>query len=159
MTWSVSQMFRPFLADMAANTAALDLDGTDTIKNALFNNSITPDNDVTAANSAYNAGQWVNTSNEVFEAGQWAQGGVALASLTVNSGTADVVFFDAADTASGSAADLANVYGCLIYDDTLTTPVADQGICFLYLGGSNSVVNGTFTVQYHVNGLWRITLS
>ena len=159
MAWSASAIFRAYIADIAANTAALDLDGTDTIKNALYDNDITPDNDVTAANSAYNAGQWTASGNEVAEAGQWASGGVALTSPTVNSGTADVVFFDAADTASGSAADLANVFGCLIYDDTLTTPVADQGIAYLYLGGSNSVVNGTFTVQYHVNGLWRITLT
>lgn len=159
MAWSASAIFRPFIADMAANTAALDLDGTDTIKVALYDNDITPDNDVAAANSAYNAGQWTASGNEVSEAGQWASGGVALTSPVVNSGTADVVFFDASDTASGSAADLANVYGCLVYDDTLTTPVADQGICYNYFAGSNSVVNGTFTVQWHSNGIWRITLT
>lgn len=158
MAWSNSKIFRPFLADIAANTAALDLDGTDTIKVALYDNDITPDNDVTAANSAYNVGQWVTTGNEVFEAGQWAQGGVALTSPTVNSGTADVVFFDASDTASGSAADLAAVFGCLVYDDTITTPVADQGICYNYFGGSNSVVNGTFTVVWASAGIWRVTL-
>lgn len=156
MAWSNSKVFRQTLSDMFLNVAAFDLD-SDTFKNALFNNSITPDNDVTAANSAYNVGQWA-TANEVFEAGQWAQGGVALTSPTVNVGTADVVFWDAADTASGSAADLANVYGCHIYDDTLTTPVADQGICYLYLGGSNSVVNGTFTVVYSASGIVRATL-
>ena len=157
MAWSNSKMFRPFLADAVDNTAALDL-GADSIKVALYDNDITPDNDVTSANSAYNVGQWVTTGNEVFEAGQWAQGGVALTSQVVNSATADVVFFDAADTASGSAADLANVYGCLVYDDTLTTPVADQGICYNYFGGANSVVNGTFTVVWSANGIWRATL-
>jgi hypothetical protein len=157
MAWSNSKIFRQFLADAVLNTAAFDLD-TDTFKVALYDNDITPDNDVTAANSAYNVGQWATTGNEVFEAGQWAQGGVALTSPTINVGTADVVFWDAADTASGSAADLANVYGCLVYDDTLTTPVADQGICYNYFGGANSVVNGTFTVQWSANGIWRITL-
>lgn len=156
MAWTNSKIFRQFLADAVLNVAAFDLD-SDTFKAALYNNSITPDNDVTAANSAYNVGQWV-TAQEVFEAGQWAQGGVALASPTVNVGTADVVFWDAADTASGSAADLANVYGCLVYDDTLTTPVADQGISYNYFGGANSVVNGTFTVVWNANGIWRITL-
>lgn len=157
MAWTNSKLFRPFMADVLDNTAALDL-GADSIKVALYDNDITPDNDVTSANSAYNVGQWVTTGNEVFEAGQWAQGGVALTSQTVNSATADVVFFDAADTASGSAADLANVYGCLVYDDTLTTPVADQGICYNYFGGANSVVNGTFTVVWSANGIFRITL-
>lgn len=156
MAWSNSKVFRQFLADAVLNVAAFDLD-SDTFKVALFNNSITPDNDVTAANSAYNVGQWA-TANEVSESGQWAAGGVALTSPTINVGTADVVFWDAADTASGSAADLASVYGCLVYDDTLTTPVADQGICYNYFGGSNSVTNGTFTVAWSASGIWRAAL-
>lgn len=158
MAWSNSRIFRPFLADAVSNTAAFNL-GSDTFKVALYDNDITPDNDVTAANSAYNAGQWASAGNEVSESGQWAAGGVALTTPVVNSSSADIVFWDADDTASGSAADLANVYGCLVYDDTLTTPVADQGICYNYLGGANSVVNGTFTVVWHANGIWRITLS
>jgi hypothetical protein len=156
MAWSNSKIFRPFLADALGNIAALDLDA-DTFKSALYNNSVTPDNDVTAANSAYNVGQWA-TANEVSESGQWAAGGVALSGVTLNSGTADVVFWDASDTASGSAADLASVYGCLDYDDTLTTPVADQGVCYRYFGGANSVVNGTFTIVHHANGILRFTL-
>lgn len=157
MAWTNSKVFRQWLADCVLNVAAFDLD-SDTFKVALYDNDITPDNDVTAANSAYNVGQWTSTGNEVFEAGQWAQGGVALTSPTVNVGTADVVFWDASDTASGSAADLANVFGCLVYDDTLTTPVADQGVCYNYFGGANSVVNGTFTVVWNANGIWRATL-
>lgn len=157
MAWSNSKIFRQFLADAVLNVAAFDLD-SDSFKVALYDNDVTPDNDVTAANSAYNVGQWATAGNEVFEAGQWAQAGVALTSPTINVGTADVVFWDAADTASGSAADLASVFGCLVYDDTLTTPVADQGICYNYFGGSNSVVNGTFTVVWNANGIWRITL-
>lgn len=156
MAWSNSKIFRQYIADMIGNTAAFDYDA-DTIKVALYNNSITPDNDVTAGNSAYNAGQWA-TSNEVYEAGQWAQGGVALASKTVGVGTADKVTVDAADTASGSAADLANVYGCLVYDDSLTTPVADQGMSYHYFGGANTVVNGTFTVVWDTAGLHDYTL-
>lgn len=158
MAWTNSKIFRQTLGDYFVRTTnfAMDFDA-DTFKAALFNNSITPDNDVTAANSAYNVGQWA-TANEVFEAGQYAQGGVALTSQSLNVGTADVVFFDAADVVSGSAADLANVFGCLVYDDTLTTPVADQGACYNYFGGANSVVNGTFTVQWSANGIWRITL-
>lgn len=157
MAWSNSKLFRPYLADMIGNTAALDFDA-DTILVALYDNDITPDNDVSAANSAYNAGQWVSTGNEVYEAGQWAQTGVALAGKTVDVSVADVVKVDANDTASGSAADLANVYGCLVYDDTLASPVADQGMSYHYFGGSNSVVNGTFTVVWAANGLHYYTL-
>lgn len=156
MAWTNSKVFRAFLADVMLNDAAFDLE-SDTFKVALYDNDVVPDNDVTSANSAYNAGAWVNT-NEVFEASQWDAGGVALTTPDINSGTADVVFWDAADTASGSTADLANVYGCLVYDDTLTTPVADQGVCYNYFGGANSVTNGTFTVVWNANGIWRATL-
>jgi hypothetical protein len=156
MAWTDSRIFRPTVADVWDNTTALDL-GVDVPKAALFNNTITPDNDVTSANSAYNVGQWA-TAQEVWQAGQWAQGGVALAGTTLNSGTADVVFYDANDTASGSAATLANIYGAYIYDDTLTTPVADQGLCYLYYGGVNAVTNGTFTSVWNVLGLMRWTL-
>jgi hypothetical protein len=156
MAWSNSKMFRAFTADVLDNTAALDM-GADSFKAALYNNTITPDNDVVSASSAYNVGQWA-TAQEVFEAGQWAQGGVVLTGQVLNSGTADTVFFDVNDTASGSAADLTNATGCEVYDDTITTPVADQGVCYNYFGGPNSVVNGTFTIVWHVNGVYRITL-
>ncbi|MGR6922557.1 hypothetical protein ACU635_50600 [[Actinomadura] parvosata] len=142
---------------MATNTAAFDLDGTDTIMAALFNNAITPDRNVSAALSAYNAGQWA-TANEVHDAGQWDQGGIALTSPTINSGSPGVVFFDAADVESGAAAELANVYGVYVYDGSLTLPVADQGICYNYLGGQNGIAGGTFRVVWAANGIWRITL-
>ena len=158
MAWSNSKIFRAFLGDVFANTRAFDLSGTpDTFKVALYDDDITPDNDASQANSCYNAGQWVTTGNEVFHAGQWAQGGVALTTPTIDVGTADVVFWDAADTVSGSAATLASVFGCLVYDDTLTTP-DDQGVTYNYFGGSNSVTTGTFSVIWSANGIFRLTL-
>lgn len=158
MAWTASKIFRPYIADVLKNVTNLDLD-TDTLKAALFNNSITPDQNATSALSAYNAAssQWL-TANEVFQAGQWAQGGVALTSPVVDSGTTDVIFFDAADTASGAAATLNNIYGTLIYDPG-ATPVASQGVCFNYYGGINAVTNGTFTSVWNALGLLRITLT
>ncbi len=156
MAWSTSKVFAAFVTDAFNRTAALDLNA-DTFKAALYDNDITPDATVAAANTAYNAGQWTATGNEVSESGQWAAGGVALASVT-SAFSSSTYTFDAADTASGSAADLANVYGCLIYDDTLTTPVADQGVCFNYFGGANSVVNGTFTVVWSASGIFTVAV-
>jgi hypothetical protein len=146
------------LADALGNVAAFDLDA-DAIKVALYDNDITPDSNVSAANSAYNAGQWASAGNEVFSAGQWAQGGVALAGQVLNSATSDVVFLDANDTASGASATLSNVFGCLVYDDTLAAPVADQGICYNYFGGSNGVVSGTLTIVWNTQGILRYTHS
>ncbi len=161
MAWSASGIFRPFVGDVVANTAPFDLDTAgDTFKVALFNNTITPDKNVTAALSAYNAAtsQWL-TANEVSEAVTWPAGGVALTSQSVDVATANVVFWDAVDTESGAGATLADVHGCQVYDDTLTTPVADQGVCFNYFGGANSVTNGTFKIIWAANGIWRITLT
>jgi hypothetical protein len=156
MAWADSRVFRAFLADVWNNITAIDLD-SGSFKVALYNNTITPDNDAVAASTAYNVAVWA-TAQEVLEAGQWAAGGVALAGLSVNVGTADVVFWDANDTVSGSAADLTNATGCLVYENVIATPVANQGVCYNYFGGPNSVVNGTFTVIWNVLGLFRATL-
>lgn len=157
MAWSASKIFRPFIADSLGNTAALDLDA-DSIKAALYNNSITPSQDVTSANSAYNAGVWL-TANEVSDTTHWAAGGIAIANKVLNSASAGIVFLDADDTPSAdSSATLANVYGVLHYDSTLSTPVANQGICYNYFGGAQSVTAGLFTIVYSVNGILRLTL-
>lgn len=156
MAWANSKIFSATITDVMNNTTAMDVN-SDSHKVALYDNDITPDQTVASANTAYNVGQWVTTGNEVFEAGQWAQGGVALASVT-SVFASNVYTFDAADTASGSAADLAAVFGCLVYDDTIATPVVDQGWCYNYFGGSNSVVNGTFTVVWNASGILALTL-
>jgi hypothetical protein len=157
MSWTNSKVFRQMLADKLANTTAMSLT-SDTIKGALFNDSITPDNDVSAANSAYDVGQWVKTTNEMYQAVQWPQGGQALTTKVLDVGTADAMMFDADDLSSGSDCTLSTVYGVLVYDSSVATPVASQGVCYNYLGGSNSVSSGTFTVRWSTNGIFRITL-
>lgn len=154
MAWSASKIFSQTILDALGNTAAIDLDA-DTPKVALYNNSITPDQTVTAANSAFNAGQWANT-NELSNGG-WSAGGLALASITWTK-SSNVVTYDAADTANVSAATISGTFGCLVYDDTLTTPVADQGLSYHYFGGTNSVTSGTLTIVWNASGIFAITL-
>ena len=154
MAWTGSKVFARTVSDMLDNIAAFDF-GSDVPKVALYNNTPTPDNTVVSASTAYNVGQWA-TANEVFQAGQWAQGGVALSGTSLTVG-ASATTYDANDTASGSAATLANVFGVQVYDDTLTTPVADQGVCYNYLGGANSVTGGSFTVVWNSLGIFRAT--
>jgi len=160
MAWSDSHTFARFWETVLATPAeVLDLN-TDTFKAALYDNDITPDNDATQANTCFNAGVWAISGNEVIDTSgggaDWPTGGVALTTPSVNV-TTDVVYFDAVDTASGATADLLNAYGCLVYDDTSTTP-SDQGVCFNYFGGANSVTNGTFTIVWHANGIFRMTV-
>jgi hypothetical protein len=159
MAWSASAIFREFVTDALANAVAYDLSGTpDTITAALYNNSITPDKD--SALTGYNEGssQWV-TANEVIDTTgggtDWPAAGVNVASPALTNPSSGVVMFDGTDTASGATADIANAYGCLVYDNTIA---GDPGICFNYFGGANSVTNGTFTVVWHANGIFRITV-
>jgi hypothetical protein len=154
MAWSNSKIFSAFVRDTFNQTAAFDLD-THTIKAALYGTTPTPDQTVTSANTAYAVGQWV-VGNELSNGG-WSAGGLALTSVT-STFTTNVYTFDAADTANGSAATISGAFGCLVYDDTLTTPVADQGICFNYFGGTNSVTAGTLTIVWNASGIFTITL-
>jgi hypothetical protein len=151
---SSSKIFTSYITDALNNTSALDANA-DTIKVALFGNSGTPDQTVASASTAYNAGQWTS-GNEVTATG-WTAGGLALASITSTFST-NVYTFDAADKAGGATDTVTAAYGVLIYDDTLTTPVADQGMCYNAFGGSNSVVSGTFTVVFNASGIFALTL-
>lgn len=162
MAWSASAIFREYLTDSLARAVAYDLSGTgvDTFKAALFNNSITPDKDASLTGYNEASGQWL-TANEVIDTTgggtDWPAGGVALASPALSNPSSGVVMWDANDTASGSTADISTAHGCLVYDDTMTSP-QDGGVCFNYFGGANSVTNGTFTIVWNASGLFRITV-
>lgn len=156
MAWSNSKIFSATITDVVNNTTAMD-GNADTMKAALFNNSITPDQTVASASTAFNAGQWANT-NEVSDGTNWDAGGEPLTSVT-STFSSNVYTFDAANTPqSGATCTLANVYGTLVYDDTIASPVADQGWCYNYFGGVNSVTNGTFTIVWNASGIWALTL-
>jgi hypothetical protein len=157
MAWSASKIFSATITDLMNNTTAIDLNTDASIKVALYDNDITPDQTVASASTAYNVGQWVTTGNEVSDGAEWAVGGVALGTVT-STFTTNVYTFDAANTASGSSATLLAVFGCLVYDDTIATPVADQGLCYNYFGGTNSVTDGTFTVIWNASGIFALTL-
>lgn len=147
-----SKMFVATIEAMFENAAAYNL-SSDAIKIALFNNSITaPDATVALANTAFGAGVWA--ANEVFDGAEWPTAGQALDSVT-SAIASNVWTFDAANEVStGTSATLADVRGCLIYDDT----ISDHGICFLSFGGANSVTDGTFTVQFAASGIATITV-
>ena len=157
MAWSNSKIFSAFVTDVMNNTTAMDLNA-DTFMAVLYDNDITPDQTVASANTAYNAGQWTASGNEVADGTEWDAGGEPLTSVT-STFASNVYTFDAANTQSGgTSATLANVFGCLVYDTTIATPVADQGVCYNYFGGTNSVTDGTFTIVWHTSGIFSLTL-
>lgn len=155
MAFSASAIFRAFIADQL-NGLAYDLNApSDSYLVALFNNSVTPDKDAASNLTYYNTGTWT-TGNEVSQATYWPAGGRPLASMTITTIAGGIVMFDAADTATnGSAATLSNVYGSMIYNDTNAN---NQGVCYNYFGGVNSVTSGTLTVVWNANGIARITV-
>ena len=155
MAWSNSKIFMAVFEDLFENVTAMKTI-TDTQKAALYNNTTAPDQTVTSANTAYAVGQWV-VGNEVSDAAEWPAGGETLSSVT-STRSSNVFTFDAADEVStGTSATLAAVFGCLVYDDTIATPVADQGWCYNYFGGTNSVTDGTFTIVWNASGIFAIT--
>ena len=155
MAWSASKIFVSTIEDMLENTTAIDLN-SDTFNVALYDNTITPSQTVASASTAFGAGVWA--SGEKFDGAEWPTGGQALDTVTF-APTSNVLKFDAADEVStGTSATLADVYGCLIYNVTVNTPVDSQGLCYLYFGGVNSVTDGTFTVVFHTDGIMTLTL-
>lgn len=161
MAFTASAIFREWPIQMfqVSGTGYTGLD-SDTVKVALFNNSGTPDKDAAVGLTGYAAATsaWV-VANEVTDATNWVAGGRALASKTFTTPSTGVAMFDAADLAGGGNVTLASVYGCLAYDDTITAgTVADQGVCYNYFGGAQSVTAGTFTILWSVNGIARFTV-
>lgn len=157
MAWTNSKLFAATFTDIGAGTTAIDLN-SDTIKAALYNNSITPDNSVASASTAYNAGVW-GVANEQDDGTNWDAGGEPITTPTFNfSGT--TITFDGDNTSQGGAScTLNNVYGCLVYSDTIATPVADQGISYNYFGGLQAVTAGNFTIVWNASGIGSFDLS
>jgi hypothetical protein len=128
----------------------------DTINVALYNNTTTPSKSVSLANSCYLVDQWV-TGNEVIDTGgtNWVAGGRALASklFTIDTGSSSIAF-QAANLAGAGNVTIANAYGCLVYDNTITgAGTAKQGLCYNSFGGSaQGVTAGTFTVIWATVG-------
>lgn len=134
---------------------------TDTVKAALFNDSVTPDKDAAVASTGYGTGTWL-TSNDVNDtdgSDDWPAAGIALSGKAVTDGGSGITQFDATDTTHSNTVTISNAFGCLVYDDSITAgTVADQGISYHSFGGAQSVTTGTFTIVWHANGLFRITV-
>lgn len=168
MAWSGSAiftqaMFNPLTQSASGSTAIALPTGYvaaggmagNAFKAALYNNTGTPLNTDTQAHTAYNGsgGPWV-TANEVTGT-NWAAGGVALGTQTFGiDGTAtNALAFHAANT-SANTVTITGAYGCLVYTTTAWsgTGVTNQGICFNYFGGTQSVTGGTFTIAWYATG-------
>lgn len=157
MAWTNSKIMMSALTDIINNTTAMD-GNSDTHKAALFDNTVTPSQTDTSAHNAYAGAGGAWAAGGVSDATGWPAVGRDLAGVA--SGFSSNVFtFDANDTVSAnSTTTLTNAYGALVYDDTIAAPVVDQGWCYNYFGGANSVTSGTFTIVWAAAGIWALTL-
>lgn len=159
MAWSNSKIFQEFVAGPMFQSSGTNWTGldSDTVKAALFNASVTPDRNAAVASTGFNTGTWV-TANEVTDATNWVSGGRALASKTFGTSSGTITF-DAADLAGGGTVTISGAFGAFVYDDTITAgTVADQGVCFNYFGGTQSVTAGTFTIVWNSSGIAAFTV-
>lgn len=161
MSWTDSHIFRAWVNNPMMRQGTAPTGGTgeivtnDLLKAALFNNSVSPDVDAAVTATGYNSGTW-STGNEVSVATQWVAGGRALLSKAFTLTVGGVGTFSAASLVGSATVTMNNIYGTLVYDDTITGgTVADQGVCFLYFGGIQGVTAGTFTVNWNANGIFN----
>lgn len=149
--FSASGVFALTERDIKQNDTAVDM-LADTIKLALFSNSVTTPNYDT--NTAYGAAPF--NANEASGTGYTA-GGAAVANdtYTISSGN---LIYDGDDT-SWTGATFGPVRGALLYDDTITTPVADPAVAGIGFGADYSVTAGTFTIQHPAGGILVYDLS
>lgn len=136
-----------------AHDTAFDWDA-DQIKVALHNDSEVCNFDETAT-------AWSATNEATFSA-VYVSGGSNLASPVIrngaaDTGTADYLEFDGTDHSWGTTATISVIHGCILYNDDLVTPVANPKIVAVdFAGAPLDVSNGTFTIQWDTNGIFRI---
>jgi hypothetical protein len=166
MAWTNSKIFTAYIHDVLCNTSAADLDTDALIEAALFDGTITPNQVDTAAHNAYAAAGGTWASGGVVDTGTgapagWPALGRPLAwsvATRVTAATANPIVFDSDDTVSASdTTTITNANGCLIYDHTAGTPT-DEGMCYIYFGGAQSVTLGRFTIQWNASGVMSLTL-
>lgn len=140
-----SGLFKQNLND-ALDASASNTNWVGSPKVALYNST-----GVAAWN--YNNATGYSATNEISGTGYTATGAtLSTPTLATASGT---MTYDAADRAWAAATITAR--GCLIYDDAVTSPTADAAIVGVDFGSDYTSTAGTFTIQWHANGILTIT--
>lgn len=133
-----SGIYNRFKANLMNKEVDLE---ADTIKFALLSSS----HSFTATHNT-----WSEVSTNQITGTGYTSGGATLAGKAVTQGA--TTKWDATDP-SWTSSTFSAAFG-VIYDDTTTN---DDLICCFDFGGTQSVVSGTFTVQFHADGI--ITLA
>ena len=157
MAWSTSYVVPSTLVSaLQANGTRINLDLSSASVNdylALYDGTVTPNVDTDP--QSYNVAPW--NSGEVTGT-NWSAGGVNLnlsgAGLTHQSG--GNLRYAAGNVSVASTTISTGVYGCLIYDNSLSPKAA---ICAVWFGGSGYTTSaGTFGITWPSSGIWTIAL-
>ena len=145
--WVLHDRIKEYIGD-----GTVDLDN-DSFKMALF---LSTSNIATTSIDAL-----ATATNEVANGNGYTTGGETLASVTWTEPTAGTMMFDCDNvtwTASGGAI---TARFAAIYDDTVTSPVADPIVCHSLLDNTPADVSATdgndFVITINANGVFRIT--
>lgn len=160
--WTESRIFREWVNQImlrqgspAGGTGSLT---ADQLKAALFTNAVSPDRDAAVTSTGYNTGTWT-TANEATGASEWVAGGRALTGKAITTSAGGLSTFSAGNLIGTASVTMASVYGCLVYDDSMTGgTVADEGVCYNYFGGNNPVTAGTFSLAWSSSGVLFFTV-
>lgn len=118
---------------------------TDTISVALHTDAIT--------GQSKNAQESWSNANEVSSA-NYTTKGQSLTTPTFVAGSGKLIFDEADATMAWSNVTF-TTRGCIVFDDTLTSPYADPVICAINFGSDVAVSAGTFTITWDpTNGIW-----
>ena len=158
MAWSSAifqqAMLNPLARAVNAGTVPTGFTSltADTLNVAVYDNSGTPSKSSTLANTAY--GTTWQSCNEITGTG-WTAGGVSVGSTktwTIDTGSTSLCYQVTAPTAGQTSTvgvTLVGFYGALVYDASISGgTVANQGICFNYFGGTQTITAGTFTILW-----------
>jgi hypothetical protein len=145
MAISSSGAFYLTFRDIYLNDTAVDM-VADAITMALYTNSITPNFDTNTGKGAapFNA-------NEVGTATALTSPAFSVIATNKLKYTSSPVAFPSA-TFTGAR-------GGLLFDDTITTPVADPVLVLLNFGADFGVTAGVLTVTPHTDGWWNRQLT
>lgn len=133
-----------------ATQLAVNLVG-DTIKGALYTNSLTPN---FSADTGYSSAPY--TSNQIANGNGYTTGGATLATVSVSESPTGTLMVDVSTDPAWAASTITNARAMLVYDDTLA---GKNCICLVNFAGDYSTTNGTFTVQLAATGLFYIDLT
>ena len=138
--------FEEALAWLADGT--FDLDGDNTIKCAILDNTTAP--------TASDATPTLSDYTQVGDGGQYVDGGEELTCTWTESG--GTVTFDSSTnpTWPQDPGNDTDAYWALVYQAGSHNSTTDAGICFVDLGGAVDMTAGDLTITWNASGIFTI---